>query len=189
MATEIKPKEARAEGPSRVDDPARTEAGAGARVNIPDSELARTRGEREIVPLGSPAAEGQTYKYRVIERAFKENQLLDPEHMPEDSGGFFQSAEVYNSRALEPADDVTKAAVDQLKAEHDQVRNQAAPISRDESAELRQRIAELEAGLKGNRATTTAAERADRKRADAEAERQRAEQEKAEAEARGSKKS
>lgn len=186
MATEIKPREARAEGPSRIDDPARTEAGAGARVNIPDAELARARGDREEVPAGTGAAEGESYTYVVVERAFKENLLLDPEKMGEDNPRrLFVSRHVYNSRALRPFDDVTKAAVDQLKAEHDQIRNREAPISRDESAELRQRVAELEASLKSTR-TSTAAER---KRADAEAERERIEREKAEADARGSKKS
>jgi hypothetical protein len=161
-STEVKPREAKAVGPSRIDDPARTEAGAGARVNLPEKEARRAdrppEGEEtEPVPVGSPAAKGATYTYRVVERAFKENILLDPAHMPEDSRGLFQSQHVYNSRALEPADDATKAAVDELKDEHDQLRNKAAPISRDESTELRQRIAELEATLKGSRSTTAPA--------------------------------
>jgi hypothetical protein len=161
-STEVKRREAKAEGPSRIDDPARTEAGKGARVNLPEKEARRAdrpkEGEEtEPVPVGSPAADGTTYKYRVVERAFKENQLLDPAQMPEDSQGIFQSAEVYNSRALVPFDDVTRAAVEKLKEEHDQIRNTAAPISRDESSELRKRIAELEANLKGNRSSKAAA--------------------------------
>lgn len=162
MATEIKPKEAKAEGPSRIEDPARTEAPTGAKVHIPDKELHRAdrpeEGEEtEPVPVGSPAGKGKTYTYRVKERAFKENILLDPEHMPEDSMGLFQSSELYNSRALEPADDATRKAVEKLKEEHDQIRNQEAPISRDESAELRKRIAELEGNAKGGSRSSRAA--------------------------------
>jgi len=90
-------------------------------------------------PVGSPAAGGgQTYTYRVVERAFKENILLDPA-----VNGLFQSGEVYNSRALVPADDVTKAAVDKLVKEHDQIRNASGPISKEEANALREDIAEL----------------------------------------------
>ncbi|HEY2848355.1 MAG TPA: hypothetical protein VGI97_00630 [Gemmatimonadaceae bacterium] len=157
--TEIKPREAKAVGPSRIDDPARTEAPTGARVNLPEKEARRADRpeDGDPVPVGSPGTKGKTYTYRVVERAFKENMLLDPSAMPEGSGGLFQSAELYNSRALVPADDATQAAVDKMKDEHDHLRNKAAPISRDESAELRQRIAELEAAAKGNRSTTAPA--------------------------------
>lgn len=81
-----------------------------------------------------------TYKYKVIERTFKENLLMK-------EGEPFESTTLYNSRALVAADDVTAEAVRKLKAEHEAHYKKAAPISNDESGRLRDEVAELKATL------------------------------------------
>jgi hypothetical protein len=91
-----------------------------------------------------------TFKYRIVERAFKEGQVLDPNTPPvaeDNPQGLFVSQEVYVSRALVPADEATTKAVAALKEEHDAHYNKAAPISSEEAASLREEVGVLKAQL------------------------------------------
>jgi hypothetical protein len=92
-----------------------------------------------------------TFKYRIKERAFKEGLVLDPGSPPVDKDtnpqGLFITQEVYVSRALEPADEATRKAVDALKVEHAAHYDKAAPISSEEAASLREEVGVLKSQL------------------------------------------
>lgn len=86
------------------------------------------------------------YKYKVIDRCFKENALMTPL----DAKGqlvTFESETVYVSRALEPANEETAKAVEAQKIIHAAHYKKAAPISNEEAADLRTEVTDLKAQL------------------------------------------
>jgi len=95
-------------------------------------------------------APGTLFKYRIVERCFKEGLVLDPHSPPvgeDNPRGLFLSQELYCSRALAPADEQTEKAVAALKKEHEAVYEKEAPISAQEAASLREEVGALKAQL------------------------------------------
>lgn len=86
------------------------------------------------------ANEKPVYKYKVVERCFKEGKLMI-------EGEAFESSELYNSRALEAADEMTAKAVEKLAGEHSALRKKVEPITNTEAEHLRGEVADLKAQL------------------------------------------
>jgi hypothetical protein len=98
----------------------------------------------EVTASSAEDAGATRYRYKVIDRCFKENLLMVPPQL-------FVTGQVYNSRGLEPADEVTKQATEKLKKEHaafyKTTPGDAFAIVQ-ENADLKAQLAEAIAALK-----------------------------------------